>query len=529
MGESLRVLIVEDSEADTALLLHELERSGYDVVHERVQTADEMKAALERTAWHAVLSDYTLPTFSGPRALDVLKASGQDLPFIIVSGTIGEEVAVLALKAGAHDFLIKGRLARLVPALARELRDADGRRERHLLEQQLRQSQKMEAIGQLAGGIAHDFNNLLTAILGYSELLRERVQDMPDILADVDEITKAGERAASLTGQLLAFSRKQMLQPQVLDLQQIVADVENMLRRIIGEDVQLDTTSMRSARVQADRSQIEQVILNLVINARDAMPRGGHLTIRTGVAAPPAALVSSGAMPPLDGWVSLAIADTGAGMSPEVEAQIFEPFFTTKAAGQGTGLGLSTVYGIVRQSGGFISVDSRREVGTTFTIYLPAVQTALESVPAMPALGNVSGTETILLVEDDHAVRGLIRRILTTHGYVVLEAAEGVEALTVSSQYAGLIQLLLTDLVMPELTGPDLAQRIVATRPNIGVLYISGFSSRIAIDVGQLSGGASFLHKPFTPGNILKKVRTCLDRVASAARLEIPTISPAVN
>jgi two-component system, cell cycle sensor histidine kinase and response regulator CckA len=400
--KALRVLLVEDSDTDAELLLAELERIGYLVTYERVQTAEAMKAALAHGVWDVVLSDYSLPTFSGLAALDLLKATSLDLPFILVSGTIGEETAVSALKRGAHDFLLKGHLARFAAALERELRDVAARRERARLEEQLRQSQKMEAVGQLAGGIAHDFNNLLTAILGYSALLRDRLKDRPDLVADLEEIRKAGERAASLTRQLLAFGRKQLLEPQVLDLNHVISDVEKMLRRIIGEDIHLETaTASTSAMVKADRSQIEQALLNLAVNARDAMPRGGSLKIATGVAAPPDRLVPYGATPPPDGWVALIISDTGCGMSPEVQAKMFEPFFTTKGVGKGTGLGLSTVYGIVTQSGGYIDVDSRRDVGTAFTIYLPAVRGAGESIAAPVLNDDQAETEPVLLVEED--------------------------------------------------------------------------------------------------------------------------------
>jgi signal transduction histidine kinase len=277
------------------------------------------------------------------------------------------------LQCGAHDFLVKGRLARLGPALDRAFREVAARHERTRLEEQLRQFQKMEAVGQLAGGIAHDFNNLLTAILGYSELLRKRMHDTPDAVADLDEIQKAGERAAELTQQLLTFGRKQQLELQALDLNHVITDVENMLHRIIGDDIRLETgISSTPAIVKADRGQIEQVLLNLAVNARDAMPRGGSITIDTSRAAPPDRVLPTGAASPPDGWVAFRIRDTGCGMSPEVQARMFEPFFTTKGLGKGTGLGLSTVYGIVSQSGGCIDVDSRPDRGTTFTIYLPA-------------------------------------------------------------------------------------------------------------------------------------------------------------
>ena len=514
MNRPLRALIVEDSETDAELLLAELGRIGYEVTHERVQTAEAMRAALEHHTWDVVLSDYSLPAFSGPAALDVLKASGKDLPFIIISGTIGEELAVSALKSGAHDFLVKDRLARLLPALERELRDVATRREHMQLEEQLRQAQKMEAIGQLAGGIAHDFNNLLTAILGYSELLREQLTGAPDALADLEEITKAGKRAASLTQQLLAFSRKQLLEPQVLDLNKVVADIEKMLRRIIGEDVRLVTApSPSSATVRADRSQIDQVLLNLAVNARDAMPRGGTLTLRTGFSAPPDAVVPHGVPSPPDGWVSLVISDTGSGIPPEVQARMFEPFFTTKGLGKGTGLGLSTVFGIVTQSGGYIAVNSQLGQGTTFSIYLPAVREAIDSAAASGGGADDSvGTETILVVEDDAGIRELVRKVLSGSGYTVLEAANGAAAMQACDGHDGVIHLLLTDIVMPDLYGPDLAQRIVTRRQRISVLYVSGYASRFSFDLNTLSTGVNFLHKPFTPDSLLKKVRMCLDR-----------------
>ena len=527
MGKELRVLIVEDSDADEELLLAALAAGGYDVSHDRVQTAAEMRTALEQPTWDVVLSDYSLPTFSGPAALKMVKASGRDVPFIIVSGTIGEDAAVSALKSGAHDFLVKGRLARLVPAIERELREVEARRLHARLEDELRQSQKMEAIGQLAGGIAHDFNNLLTAILGYSDLLRDELHDFPNLLADLDEITKAGQSAASLTRQLLAFSRKQLLQPQVLDLNQVVTEIEKMLRRIIGEDVRLETrsTSPSDARVKADPSQIEQVLLNLAVNARDAMPRGGTLSIQTGVASPPGSLLPEGAAAPPNGWVSLAIGDTGTGIAPEVQPRIFEPFFTTKSPGKGTGLGLSTVYGIINQSGGYIGCETHPGAGTTFTIYLPAVRDAVESLTPKAVYESGRGTETILLVEDDTGIRELIRKVLIGRGYTVLDTSNGTEALAVSAHYNGMIHLLLTDIVMPELYGPEVAQLIVARRPNLCVLFVSGFTDRLGIDLGTLSRATSFLHKPFTPDILVQKVRECLDRDRGDARTRTPRLA----
>jgi two-component system cell cycle sensor histidine kinase/response regulator CckA len=519
MSRPLRVLIVEDSDDDVEMLVRVLERDGYDVTYERVQTAEEMQAALGRSSWHAVISDYSLPSFSGPEALEVLKSTRKDLPFIIVSGTIGEDTAVAALKAGAHDFLVKGHLARLVPAIDREIRDASQRRERMLAqealiqsEQQLRHAQKMEAIGRLAGGIAHDFNNLLTAILGYTDLLLDRVRDQPDLTAELTEIRKASQRASELTRQLLAFSRKQALQPQILNLNATVSELERMLRRVIGEDIQLQTATAASpAWVKADAGQMEQVLMNLAVNARDAMPLGGTLTIETGNAVLPSQLVPLQPDTRPGIYVSLTVRDTGTGMSPEVRSRIFEPFFTTKGSDKGTGLGLSMVYGIVTQSGGHITVDSERNRGTAFTVYLPAVESAAASVPApLQPITSVAGTETILLVEDEAGIRELVRKVLQRQGYTVLATGNATEALEACDQHSGEIHLLVSDIVMPGGNGPDLAQRVIARRPGLRVLYISGYPN-LAIEIGSMSDSTQFLPKPFTPAAIARKVRECLN------------------
>jgi two-component system cell cycle sensor histidine kinase/response regulator CckA len=512
MSRPLRALIVEDSPDDLELLVQALERGGYDLEYECVETADAMKAALAHGAWDVVLSDYTLPTFSAPSALALLRETDHDIPFIIVSGTIGEETAVAALKAGAHDFLVKGRLGRLIPAIERELRDVVQRRERSQLEEQLRQAQKMEAIGRLAGGIAHDFNNLLTAILGYSQLLLDSVHDQPALRADVEEIKKAGERAGSLTRQLLAFSRKQILEPKILDLNEVVSDVENMLRRIIGEDVRFSTHLAASlGRIKADPGQIQQVLINLAVNARDAMPRGGTLTIGTANTTLPPEFVGVQAGPHADAYVSLTVTDSGCGMSPGVRAQIFEPFFTTKGPGKGTGLGLSTVYGIVAQSSGYVEVDTAPDRGTAFTVYLPVVDEAIEcidSTPLDPAV--VTGTDTILFVDDEPGIRELARRVLEKHGYRVLDARDTASALQASRQHAGPIDLLITDIVMPGTNGPELAQWIVASRPGVQVLYISGYS-HLSTGVGSMSAHTALLQKPFTPEQLVRKVRERLN------------------
>jgi len=392
--------------------------------------------------------------------------------------------------------------------------------ERKELEDQFRQAQKMEAIGRLAGGIAHDFNNLLTAIIGYSELVLERVQNDPEISADIQEVKTAGERASRLTSQLLAFSRKQAVVPRVLDLNQIVSDVEKMLKRVIGEDVGLDLTpAPQLGRVKVDRGQVEQVLLNLAVNARDAMPRGGALHIGTAnvVLDDTFARHHAGAVP--GRYVSLTVRDTGVGMNPEVAARVFEPFFTTKPVGKGTGLGLSTVYGIVKQNNGYVTVDSEPGVGTTFTIYWPEVDEPAEVSPAEGSpLRTVDGIETVLLVDDEPGVRELVRKLLERHGYRVLAATDGADALAIEKQHDGPIDLLLTDVVMPALNGPDLAQRLVRRRPAMPVLYMSGFAHQAMMGVGTISGHTDFLQKPFSSDTLALKVRECLDRQAAAVR-----------
>jgi PAS domain S-box-containing protein len=385
--------------------------------------------------------------------------------------------------------------------------------ERKRLERQFLQAQKMEAVGRLAGGIAHDFNNLLTAILGYSELVIDRVHDAPDVLADLEEIKKAGERASRLTRQLLAFSRKQPMIRQALDVNSLVADISTMLRRVMGEDIALNTNAEPDLwKVHADPGQIEQVLLNLAVNARDAMPKGGRLTITTANTDLDHAFVDAhpGALP--GPHVSLAVQDTGSGMTADVLAHVFEPFFTTKPSGQGTGLGLSTGYGIVNQHGGYITIDSRPGIGTAVTILLPrkdgvSEATAIARTSPLPLLGS----ETILLVEDEPGLRRLMRRTLEGRKYLVLEAHDVSDALALASAHEGPIDLLLSDVIMPGMNGPDLAQRIIARRPEVKILYVSGFPSSLLAEEGWHARRVAFLAKPFTPQALAKKVRECLD------------------
>ncbi|MEW5977690.1 MAG: PAS domain S-box protein [Acidobacteriota bacterium] len=392
----------------------------------------------------------------------------------------------------------------------------DVTRER-VLEEQFRQSQKMEAVGRLAGGVAHDFNNLLTAILGYSEMILIRLDPNDPLRDDLEEIKAAGDRATALTRQLLAFSRRQVLQPQILDLNSIVANMHKMLQRLIGEDVSLKIHLEPTLwRVRADPGQIEQVLMNLAVNARDAMPDGGALTIETSnVGAESGELLRLRGVAPGD-YVQLSVADTGEGMDEETRLRCFEPFFTTKDQGKGTGLGLSTVYGIVQQSEGHIFVESERGRGCRFVVYLPRNAESAGSVESRPdAERLVQGSETVLVVEDEDAVRRLVTVILKKNGYKVLEARHGGEALLTCERFTQPIHLMMTDVVMPQMNGRDLANRLLTIHPEMKVLYMSGYTNEAIIRHGILESGMFFIQKPFTPTDLSRKVREVLDQITS--------------
>src|SRR6266436_5304656 len=685
MRVPLRVLIAEDSEDDARLLLRELQQAGYQPTYERVDTPAAMTSALDRHAWDLVIGDYSMPAFSGPAALALLRARDPDTPFIFVSGTIGEDVAVEAMKAGAQDFLTKGNRRRLIPAIQRELRDAEVRRERrraqtallerarlaeltsdvggaltrggslretlqlcaealvrhldvalariwishevtgilelqasagmytdvegphskigliaqqrrpHLTnqvvgdpqvqnqewaqreemvafagyplvvqervlgvmamfarhslsefvpkalasvasalavgierkraeealrssEERLRQAQKMEAVGRLAGGVAHDFNNLLTVITSYSALLLEDLAADDPKRDDVDQIRKAAEGAAALTRQLLAFSRQQVLQPKALDLKATVAGTDKLLKRLIVEDIQLTTVLAPDLGVvKADPGQIEQIIINLAVNARDAMPTGGRLTIEAANVDMDEAYVRGHAPASPGRYVMLAISDTGIGMDEQTKARIFEPFFTTKEVGKGTGLGLATVYGIVKQSGGFIWVYSEPGHGTSFKVYFPRVDEPAEPTAASTAGTEPrGGTETVLVVEDAASVRMVTRQVLERFGYAILEAPNGETALRLAAKHHGPIHLLLTDVIMPGLSGRQLAEQLAQLRPDMKVLYASGYADQAIIHHGILDSDIAYLQKPFTPETLARRVRQVLDSSPAA-------------
>lgn len=384
--------------------------------------------------------------------------------------------------------------------------------ERKSLEEQVRQATKMEAVGRLAGGVAHDFNNLLTIINGYAELLIDTFNADENVSIPLKEIKSAGERAASLTRQLLAFSRRQVLAPQVLNLNAVVSNLEKMLKRLIGEDIKLRTVlDPELGRVKADPGQIEQVIMNLAVNARDAMPHGGNLSIETGNVDLDENYARTHVTVKPGPHVMLAVGDTGLGMTPEVRARIFEPFFTTKEQGQGTGLGLATVYGIVKQSGGSIWVYSEPGQGTVFKIYLPVVGESVSSVQARAEVEDTTmGSETILVVEDEEGVRSMINLALASAGYKVIETLDPERALATCAAYKGSIDLLLTDVVMPRLSGHVVAEKVTSMRPGIKVLYMSGYTDDAVVHHGVLSQDSPFIQKPFSPYALRKKIREVL-------------------
>ena len=520
MDFDLRVLCVDDSEDDTLLLIRALKAGGYNPKYQRVDTAPDMEEALNKKVWDIVLADYSMPQFSAPDALNVLKKYNPDIPFIIVSGAIGEEIAVSALREGARDFINKDNLTRLIPAIQRELRETEVRRQRAKaeadkknIEEQLFQAQKMEAIGRLTGGVAHDFNNLLTVINGYSELILSNMNKDDASFEQVQLIRQAGRRAENLTRQLLAFSRKQTLKPVVLDLNELLFNMEKILHRLIGEDIDLIAAYADNLKyVKADPSQLEQVVLNLVINSRDSLVKGGRIVIETD---------NVYLDKPVDDeensqtglHVMLAVSDNGIGIDENIKAKIFEPFFTTKEKSKGTGLGLSTVYGIVKQSGGSITVDSEPGKGTTFKVYFKAIEEedAKPHVDHQKTSDQLIGEETILIVEDENAVLDLMMKVLNQHGYKVLQSFSAEDALTMINNLDEPIHILLTDVVLPGMNGRELAEKVIQIMPETKIIYMSGYTDQVIGKEGILDEKTDYIQKPFSPFFLLKKVREVLE------------------
>ncbi len=634
MSVPVRVLFVEDSRDDVDLVLHELRRSGFTPDHWVVETAEAMRQALADESWDLVIADHSMPRFDAPGALAVLRRSGQDLPFIVVSGHIGEEQAVACMRAGASDYLTKDNLLRLGPVVERELRDAFQRRaataaldtseeryrllvensadmivlqddqgvvtfaspsvarvlgyppaevlgrrlrefvheddagilaraleevlirgasppltglrfrhrdgtwrivegsaarivepggktglvttgrdvtERIQLEAQLQRAQKLEAVGRLAGGVAHDFNDLLTVILGYGNLLLDQLADDHVLHQEVAEIKRAAERAANLTQQLLTFGRRQVLSPRPVDLNPVIGAQLEPLRQLIGAGIELTlmlAPGLDPTRV--DPGQVEQMLMDLAANARDAMPQGGRLTIETANVEFDAAAARRRAVQP-GPYVMLAVTDTGQGMDAATQARLFEPFFTTKEPGRRTGLGLSSVYAVVRQCGGNVFVSSERGRGSRFEITLPRAEAAPAARTAKLAPDEARGDETVVLVEDEPLVRNLVAEVLRRNGYQVMEFVNGREALARLKRHTGFVHLLVTDVVMPGMSGIELARALAPGRPEMCVLFISGYTDDLVGRQGALQPRRRFLQKPFTPDSLLREVRGLLD------------------
>jgi signal transduction histidine kinase len=508
----MKILIAEDNLFSRIALTETLAEWGYEVV--AVEDGTRAWEILQKKdAPRLALIDWMMPELDGLELCRRVRAAKRATPtyLIMLTAKGGKQDIVTGLQGGADDYISKPfdrdelharlqvglRIIELQSELAQRVQE---------LEHALSGAQKLETIGRLAGGVAHDFNNLLTVILGSSDflltdpLLKGWQRDMATM------IRQSAERGASLTRQLLAFSRRQVLVPQVLQLNTLVSEMAKLLRCLVGESVRL-TLELNAAPdlIEADRGQIEQVLLNLVVNARDAMPAGGTLTITTGTAELP------GPGPEGDLHVVLAVTDTGCGMDDTVKSHLFEPFFTTKQLGQGTGLGLATVYGVIRQSGGSIRVDSEVGLGTTFVIHLPAATRPTAASSAHLVLPS-QGKETVLLVEDEDSVRAMARKALQTNQYLVLEARDGGEALCVSGQWTGPIDLLVTDVVMPRLGGRQLVERLTPLRPEMKVLFMSGYIGDALARESILETGKPFLQKPFTPALLARKVREVLDQ-----------------
>jgi two-component system, cell cycle sensor histidine kinase and response regulator CckA len=515
-ASNVRLLLVEDDEEDfllTGKLLAASERTVFKV--EWIRDFDSALEALE-TPYDVCLVDYRLGADSGLAFIERALSHGFRGPLILLTGRGDHDVDSQAMKAGAADYLVKDQLSpQLLERVVRHALERKGA-EQALAhsEAQLRQAQKMEAIGSLAAGIAHDFNNLLSIVLSYSELAAEPLAEGDPLRADLMQISEAGLRAAALTKQLLAFSHQQLLQPKVLDLNAVFAKMATMLRRLLGEDIEL--TPPRSAAVHqivADPSQVEQVIMNLAVNARDAMPQGGKIGIEVTTVTLDEEFAARHLGAKAGAHVLLSVSDTGTGMNSTTLARVFEPFFTTKELGKGTGLGLATVFGIVRQSGGVICVDSVVGSGTTFSIYFPVAEGTVSHSPEPINLERPSllGTETILLVEDEESVRSLVRAILNKFGYIVLDAQSGGDALLLCEQHPDSIDLLLTDVVMPRMSGRQLAERLALLRPQLKVLYMSGYTSDAVLRHGVRDATIAFIQKPITPGPLARRVREALD------------------
>jgi two-component system, cell cycle sensor histidine kinase and response regulator CckA len=520
--KAVKILLVEDNQGNADLFTEYLRIAGeFDPV--RVSRLSEAFNRLSEGDVELILLDLNLPDSNGLDTLRRVHAKVPGIPIIVLTAHSGESMITEAIREGAQDYLVK---TEIVPNLLnRSIRYSIERHHAAMvlkdLELRLLQSQKMEAVGRLAGGVAHDFNNLLTAILGYCKLLETSLDAGDRRISDLNEITEASKRAASLTGQLLAFSRRQVLAPKVLNLNRTVTTMEKMLRRLIGEDLNFSVSlDPKLNNIRADAGQLEQVIMNLAVNARDAMPKGGRISVETGNIAFSEDSPGRHDVIPSGDYVMVAVSDTGCGMTTETLSNIFEPFFTTKEQGKGTGLGLCTVFGIVKQSGGYVWVYSEPGQGSAFKIYFPITKESVEQ----PKDDRVSpktlrGSETILLAEDDASVRHMLVRTLRQNGYTVLEASNGKDAIGIIEQRGDQIQLIITDIVMPELGGRGLADYVNLVRPQTRIIFMSGYTDDVIIRHGELDPGMVFLQKPITLESFLQKIRYVLETPSRPERL----------
>jgi signal transduction histidine kinase len=519
MQPVLRILNLEDEPKDTELIRAKLEKDGITYEMTRVETEEDFVSAITQGGIDLVLADFKLPTFDGLSALTIAKEKCPDIPFIFVSGSIGEERAIESLKQGATDYVLKENLSRLPSSVRRAMKESEKKaerkqaeEEREKLQAQFNQAQKMESVGRLAGGVAHDFNNMLGIILGYAEIALYETRTGTPLHHNLKEIQKAARRSADITRQLLAFARKQTIAPMVLDLNSAVEGMLKMLRRLIGED--LDLVWMPGAGlwpVKMDPSQVDQILANLCVNARDAIAGVGKVTIETqNVTFDEAYCAHHVGFVPGE-FALLAVSDDGCGMDKETQERLFEPFFTTKEIGKGTGLGLATVYGIVKQNDGYIDVYSETGKGAAFKIYLPrhagrAVDTPAESAAEIPLCRG----ETVLLVEDEPAMLKMGKMMLEKLGYGVLVADTPGKAVRLAEAHPGDIHLLVTDVVMPEMTSRDLADRLQSLYPKLKRLFMSGYTANVIVHHGVLEQGVHFIQKPFSLQQLAVKVREAM-------------------
>jgi two-component system cell cycle sensor histidine kinase/response regulator CckA len=522
MKSPLHILHLEDDANDAAIVQATLEGEQIACLITCVEGREAFLAALEGGGIDLIISDYSLPLFDGFSAIEIVRARWPDLPVILVSGSLGEDLAVDSLKRGATDYVLKQHLFRLAPAIRRAMQEIDERAERRRLEAHFIEAQKMDVIGQLVSGVAHDFNNILAVVIGYSDLITADLGPSSPLRRYIEEIRHASDRAAGLTRQLLVFARKQTVLPVVLDPNEVVKDLEKMLRRLIGANIEMTISlEKKIGRIKIDSGYVGQVLMNLVVNARDAMPYGGKLTIATDNVTidEGAAQMHAGAAP--GDYVMLSVSDTGTGMTDEVKALLFEAFFTTKPSGKGTGLGLATCQTIVQQSGGYIAVYSEVGKGTTFKIYFPRVLQPLDVATRPVQTGPLPrGTETLLVVEDEPSVRHLARSVLDNLGYEVLSASNGQDALHVAREHKGSpIRLVVTDVIMPLMGGKVMAEWLKATYPDLKILFTSGYTDDAITHHGVLEEGVEFLPKPYTLATLARKVRQLLDENGKVRQL----------